>query len=148
MKSKKQIPFVSVIFNFFGRHWFFLIVLGVFLGITIKNKSNLDKAASQSENPIASEVHNNARESLLLNKGVEYINQKKYEESIQITLEVLDINPNNKFAHNNIGFAYGNLGVWDKGIAYCKKAIELDENFQLAKNNLTWMQREQAKKDN
>ncbi|WP_299314512.1 tetratricopeptide repeat protein [uncultured Aquimarina sp.] len=86
-----------------------------------------------------------SEENFLINQAVSLINQKKYQESIDINLKVLSMNPDNSAAYNNIGFAYGNLRKWDKGIEYCSKAIEINPNFELAKNNLNWMKKEKAK---
>ncbi len=81
----------------------------------------------------------------MINLGVNYINQKKYAKSIETNLSVLEINPNNKFAHNNLGYAYGKLGQFDEGIKHCTKAIKLDPKFQLAKNNLQMIKKMKSK---
>ncbi|PKV49793.1 superkiller protein 3 [Aquimarina sp. MAR_2010_214] len=117
---------------------FLVIPLTIFFVITIKNKNKIEEATSNNSTTIIDQK-NLAQENKLINKAIECINQKKYKESIDINLEVLSLNPNNKYAYNNIGFAYGSLKQWDIGIEYCSKAIELDPNFKLAKNNLNWM---------
>ncbi len=116
-------------------HLFFLVIpLVIFFTITINNKNKIENSVSQSQ------INNNPRdestENELINLGIKYINQKKYQKSIEINLQVLVLNSNNKLAHNNLGYAYAKLKQWDKGIKHCSKAIQLDSNFQLAKNNL------------
>lgn len=139
--SKKRI-------NTILEYLFFLIIpLTIFCFITIRNKNRIEQTVSNDSKNTTTVTHqpNLTEENKLINKAIEYINEKKYKESIKINLKVLSINPKNKYAYNNIGFAYGSLKQWDKGIEYCSKAIELDSNFELAKNNLNWMKSEKSK---
>lgn len=130
---------------------FLIIPLSIFFYLTIRNKKRIDNIEVQKNTHSKNIVKQKSpEETRLINLGLLYINQKKYKESINAYLKVLSINPNNTAAvYNNIGFAYGSLKQWDKGIEYCSKATYLNPNFQLAKNNLKWMQREKAalKKD-
>ncbi|EZH72942.1 hypothetical protein ATO12_18145 [Aquimarina atlantica] len=120
---------------------FLIIPMTIFFYITIQNKNSLELISKQKK-----EQHKNEQlENSLINKGLHFINQKKYKESIEVNLEVLTINSNNKFAYNNIGIAYANMQLWDKGIEYCSKALSIDPNFQLAKNNINWMKSEKEK---
>ncbi len=84
-------------------------------------------------------------ETALFNLGKAYIDNKMNKEAIDVYLRVIQINPNNVIANNNLGFAYGCLSQWDNGIKYCQKALDLDPSFQLAKNNLNWMKDEKSK---
>ena len=90
-------------------------------------------------------VETDSSESALTNYGLALINNKMYKKGIEINSKVLKINPNNKIANSNIGFAYGCIGDWDNGIKYCQIAIKLDPSSQIAKNNLNWMLDEKSK---
>ncbi|MFD2564537.1 tetratricopeptide repeat protein [Aquimarina rubra] len=120
---------------------FLITPLVFFIFTVIKNKSELQE--SESNSIIQEQIA--AQETDLINQGLNYINNGQYQLSIETNLKILKINPRNKFALNNIGFAYANLKNWDRGIIYCKKALDIDPSFQLAKNNLNWMLQE---KDN
>ena len=73
---------------------------------------------------------------------------KQAETEAETYKKVLVLNPNNFRACSNLGFCYGCLKDWDNGIKYSQMAITLYPDFQLAKNNLTWMQDEKAKAEN
>jgi len=125
---------------------FLIIPLSIFIFVTIRNKSRIEQ--SEKANKTNSEQIINTESSIennLINQGLQYINQKKYKESIEINLKVITINPQNITAYNNIGIAYANMQQWDKGIEYCSKALAIDPNFQLAKNNINWMKSEKEK---
>ncbi|WP_298320159.1 tetratricopeptide repeat protein [uncultured Aquimarina sp.] len=124
---------------------FLIIPSTIFLMITSKNKSKIeDKAVIvQVEKTLNQEELQ--KENSLIQQGVQFMIQKKYKESIKTNLEVLSINENNKVAHNNLCFAYGEIRQFENGIKHCNKAIELDPNFQLAKNNLELIKRLMSK---
>lgn len=60
------------------------------------------------------------------------------KESIDICNKILVLNPNNVDAYNNMCVAYNNLKDWENAILAGKKALAIDPNHQLAKNNLEW----------
>ncbi len=68
--------------------------------------------------------------------SVKYYCKKMYKECIQASEKVLEINPKNATAYNNICTAHNALSQWDLAKAACQKAIELQPDFDLAKNNL------------
>ena len=61
---------------------------------------------------------------------------KDFENCIKISYELLDKDPNNLIAFNNICASHNNLKEFELAKEACKKALEIDSNFQLAKNNL------------
>jgi tetratricopeptide (TPR) repeat protein len=73
-----------------------------------------------------------------LNLSVAYINSHQPEKSLAPLEMAKKINPRSAVVYNNFGVAYLLLKRYDEGIAACRKAIELDPSFQLAKNNLNW----------
>ncbi len=75
---------------------------------------------------------------LLLNTGLEFYNQGLYELCISTTILATEADPTNAQAYNNICSAYNKLGKWDEAINYCQKALEVDPEHELAKNNLNW----------
>ena len=53
-------------------------------------------------------------------------------------MKSLQIKPNNAVVLNNLCAAYNDLGKWQDAIQACSKALELEPDFKLAKNNLKW----------
>ncbi|KAA1247140.1 tetratricopeptide repeat protein [Aquimarina sp. RZ0] len=122
--------------NILGYFFFLMIPLVIFFVITARNRSKIENTSLQSQKNVIRKNKNVQQENNLINLGIQYINQKKYQKSIEINHQVLDLNPNNKLAHNNLCYAYGKIKKIEKGIRHCNKAILLDPDFQLAKNNL------------
>ncbi len=87
-------------------------------------------------------------EAALADLGLAYINNEMYNESIETLKKVISLNPKNSIALNNLGVAYGCIKDWDNGIKFCQLSLKQDPNFQLAKNNLKWMQDEKQKAGN
>ena len=63
---------------------------------------------------------------------------EKYDESVAYCLDVLQIDNNNKFAYNNMCACYNQKKQWVKAEKACKRALDIDPNFDIAKNNLNW----------
>ena len=74
----------------------------------------------------------------LLNLSNEYYSNKMYEECIQVCRKIINQNPDNHLAYNNMCISYIRLNEKNKAINACKKCLEIDPNFQLGKNNLRW----------
>jgi len=74
----------------------------------------------------------------MLNLSVAYTNNKMPGKSIIVLNRALKLEPNNAMIYNNLGVAYTLLQQYQNGIMACAKAITIDGNFQLAKNNLKW----------
>ena len=60
-----------------------------------------------------------------LDKGIQYGNEGDFEKAISEFKEVLNLDPKNIHAYNNIGVAYLRTGNLDQAIAYYTKAIDL-----------------------
>jgi hypothetical protein len=63
-----------------------------------------------------------------------------YKESIDYCNKVLEINPSNADAYNNMCVGYINLKDWDKAIEAGNKALAINPNDQLFRNNVVWAQ--------
>ncbi|MBF0195554.1 MAG: tetratricopeptide repeat protein [Magnetococcales bacterium] len=73
---------------------------------------------------------------ILLEKGVAYHQLNRIDEAIVYYKKALEIQPNQPFALNNMGFALSNKGRLDEALAYCKKAIIIRPEFAEAYNNI------------
>lgn len=105
-------------------------------------KSKLEKLLDSKDDEI-----NKLREALVNNPNsieilIEISNKlyylEKYDESVAYCLDVLQIDNNNKFAYNNMCACYNQKKQWVKAEKACKRALEIDPNFEIAKNNLNW----------
>ncbi len=74
-----------------------------------------------------------------------YLNSQ-YEKAIDVCIQLLKFAPNNKLAYNNMCASYNQLKEWDLAKTACQNALTIDPNFQIAKNNLNWANRELNKK--
>jgi protein O-mannosyl-transferase len=81
----------------------------------------------------------------LIDLSVLYINNKMPEKSLGYLYKVIEMNPENPVAYNNLCVAYTMLKQYDKGIEAGTKALSIRPDFQLAKNNLKWATNEKAK---
>ncbi len=80
----------------------------------------------------------NPNELNYLNLSLYYFQGKLYQESAKMAEKVVSINPRNIAAYNNLCAANIMLGEFDKAIEAANKALEIDPNYQLTKNNLQW----------
>jgi hypothetical protein len=62
----------------------------------------------------------------------------KYDAAIQAAEEALRLDPLSAVAYNNIGASYGALGRWGDEIIACLKALQIEPELTLAKNNLAY----------
>ena len=73
-----------------------------------------------------------------LNLSLAYYKVKNWEASINAARRALQFNPEGTGAYNNIGTALIHLGRYDEAIENFDKALEIEPNYQLAKNNYNW----------
>jgi tetratricopeptide (TPR) repeat protein len=71
-----------------------------------------------------------------LNASLARYQAKDYAGTIAAANKVLAINPRSAAAYNNIGAAYAGMGQWKQAMEQEHRALAIDPNFQLAKNNL------------
>jgi len=70
------------------------------------------------------------------NVGFYAIKAGNFKEAIEANKWVIRLDPNDAAAYNNLGTAYNNLQEWDKAIVALEKALELNPELELARNNL------------
>lgn len=80
----------------------------------------------------------------LLNASLQHFRAGRYKECIEAATQSAKLDPKSAEAFNNIGICAGNLQRWDEAIRNTEKALQLRPDFQLAKNNLAWMQQQKA----
>jgi tetratricopeptide (TPR) repeat protein len=80
-----------------------------------------------------------------LAEGLNFLHIGGYDQAVKAWQRVLDLDPRNAIAANNIGIAYMFKKQPDKAIPWFEKAIALDATMQLAKNNLSWARDEASK---
>jgi tetratricopeptide (TPR) repeat protein len=72
-------------------------------------------------------------------QGNELLYEGRYSEAVQVyreALEILPHHPKSASVYNNLGWALQQMNLLDESITSYQSAIELDENFDLARNNL------------
>ncbi|MEO8216597.1 MAG: tetratricopeptide repeat protein [Acidobacteriota bacterium] len=74
----------------------------------------------------------------LVRRSLDEYNQGNYLATIDSAKAALRFNARGAAAFNNICAAYNSLERWDEAIAACRSALEIDPEFQLARNNLNW----------
>ncbi len=121
------------------------------LGMYDKGKEACEKSLSiNSKSPLAK---NNLQVSL---KGLDTVKNRElsieeysnlsyyyyklgfYNRCIEVSKELLKIDPKNINAYNNICASYNQLKEWELGAGACRKALNINPDFERAKNNLNW----------
>ncbi|MDJ0697236.1 MAG: tetratricopeptide repeat protein [Mastigocoleus sp. MO_167.B18] len=75
---------------------------------------------------------NNQKVKAYLNKGIEYLQAKKYSEAIQAFSEVIKIQPNNQYAYLGRGISYLALGKYQQAKTDFDQCIEFDYSLSYA----------------
>jgi tetratricopeptide (TPR) repeat protein len=70
--------------------------------------------------------------------------QGKLDESVKAAQKVLEIDPNNAIAHNNLCAAFARGEKWAEAVQECEKALTIDPDYERAKNNLKWARSREA----
>jgi tetratricopeptide (TPR) repeat protein len=77
-------------------------------------------------------------EDIILNLTEKLYTLQRYDEAILYCENAIEINIKSKFVYNNLCACYNQKEEWLKAKSACEKALILDPDFQLAKNNLNW----------
>ncbi len=72
----------------------------------------------------------------LFSRGFEAIKAQKYDEAIKYFEDVLEINPDNSEAHNNLGVAYAGLGRYSEAVEAYKQVIHIKPDYAEAHYSL------------
>jgi tetratricopeptide (TPR) repeat protein len=75
-----------------------------------------------------------------------YAVDKRMEEAVRELRLSVDLDSTSAAAYNNLGFYLGVLGRWDEAASALEEALNLMPDFQLARNNLAWVQSERARR--
>lgn len=114
-------------------------------------KNNLNWAKSEQEKIVnaikemdktPADQQNSAHHLL---QGLNYLKLQEYDKAIEIWKKILEKEPKNVGALNNIGVAYMSMSKYKEAVETFTKATEADPNDQLSKNNLNWALDEQKK---
>jgi tetratricopeptide (TPR) repeat protein len=99
----------------------------------------------------ATEAKGQGRERVLagalLSQSLQDYRAGRFKECMDAARQAATVDPSFAEAFNNVGFCAGKLQLWDEAIRNTKQAIRLDPDFQLAKNNLAWLQKQRLKVD-
>ena len=80
-----------------------------------------------------------------LNKSLLRYREKRYPESVKAGFAALKLKPDYAEAWNNIGAAYNELGLYEKGETALENALMLKPDFELAKGNLDFARKMEGK---
>ena len=78
----------------------------------------------------------------IINLSQIYMTENKPKSAITLLRHATQINSSNPILYNNLCVAYALEKEYEHAIYACSQAIQLDPNFQLAKNNLAWAMQE------
>ncbi|MCH5718097.1 tetratricopeptide repeat protein [Niabella hibiscisoli] len=98
----------------------------------------LDAARQKKPLVISATSGNIPSSDMLINLSLQQYSEGKYEDCIATCNLVLQNDPKNADAYNNICAAYNMLKEWDKAKAACTKALELNPKHANAPANLQW----------
>ena len=83
----------------------------------------------------------------LIAKGQRALDEGRPDHAIVEFLRADQIDPRNAVVQNNLCVANTLLRRYDDAIGMCRAALNLEPDFQLAKNNLAWALSERAKSE-
>lgn len=81
---------------------------------------------------------NKILEAIFISNSHFYSNAKFSQEALDSSNKVIELNPNNADAYNNMCYEYNALQEWEKAIDAGNKALKINPNYQLAQNNVNW----------
>jgi tetratricopeptide (TPR) repeat protein len=100
---------------------------------SLKNKGNMVAAEAKLRRALKIEDKNY---SVINELALICIENKRYEESLDLLLQAEKIKPNDNIILNNIGNLYSYLGNFSLALEYLEKSIQIDSNYLPAFINL------------
>lgn len=106
-------------------------------------KNNLQNALDEKKNRANATINfsDKKKSDYYINLSLEYYKKEKYQTCIAAARKSNAIIPN-AIAYNNICSAYNELNEYQKAIAACNEAINLDANSKLAQGNLAYAKKQ------
>ena len=101
--------------------------------VEIKKDSTPAKDNSATEDSLESKTTNE-----IIQLGLELANKGKIRAALGVYEVSMDRGDESAIVYNNVCAAYLALREFKNAIGYCEEAIRIDQNFQLAKNNLNY----------
>jgi protein O-mannosyl-transferase len=81
----------------------------------------------------------------LVNESLAHYRAHRYREAVAAARRAVTLKPGSPEAYNNIGAALNEMGLWDEAIVNLNVALRLRPDFQLARNNLAWAERQRKR---
>lgn len=125
------IVIVLVVVLFIGRSWF--------------TSSGTESPAAVSTAPSDANLASFREQTAL---GLQFYQSNDFPKAEAVFRKALEYAPQNVLAYNNLGSALNAQGKFDEAIPLLQKAVALDANFGLARNNLAFAITSKAKQQN
>jgi tetratricopeptide (TPR) repeat protein len=81
----------------------------------------------------------------LIDEGRQALLRGQPERALATAVEAERLDPNDATVKNNLCAYLGELRRYEEAVAACNAALRLRPDFQLARNNLEWVQAERSK---
>lgn len=80
-----------------------------------------------------------------LHNSLEHYRAGRYQDAVYAAQAAIAADSNLADAYNNLAVSYLQLRQYDEALRAVQEAIRLKPDFELAKNNLAWIQQQKAK---
>lgn len=108
-----------------------------YLGKVYEVQGTLDKAIVEYQEALKNPQYDTPQKPYL-NLGLVYMKQEKYDQATREFQRVLQIDPNNVVAHNELGRSYYQMGKPKEAISSYQEAIRMAPNYLDAHYNLAF----------